>query len=141
MTLKRSDFPAGDEGLRQYNKEWRKTRKSSYNAEQRKQYNQTNSAKLLARQKVYYEANRAAHIERVDERRRNIHTLDLPGIKQQIRAIYAEARRMTIETGVIHTVDHIWPINGKRSCGLHVPWNMQILTKTANDAKGNKEPK
>lgn len=55
--------------------------------------------------------------------------------KKAIAAIYAEARALTLTTGIRHEVDHIVPIQGAKVCGLHVEFNLQILTKTENIKK------
>jgi len=60
--------------------------------------------------------------------------------RAEIRSIYAEAAQKTIETGVVYSVDHIYPLKGKTVCGLHVPWNLQIITKRDNCRKATKLP-
>jgi hypothetical protein len=71
-------------------------------------------------------------------RARALHAVPPWADLQAIAAIYAECRRITLETGVEHHVDHIAPLIGVNACGLHVEYNLQIITKAANLLKGNR---
>lgn len=55
-----------------------------------------------------------------------------------VREMYAEARKLTVDTGVPHHVDHVIPLKHPRVCGLHAHTNLQILTADMNTSKGNK---
>jgi hypothetical protein len=52
--------------------------------------------------------------------------------KDEMKVIYEKARELRL------TVDHIVPINGKNVSGLHVPWNLQLITLQENVKKSNK---
>jgi 5-methylcytosine-specific restriction endonuclease McrA len=49
-----------------------------------------------------------------------------------------EARRLSAETGIRHSVDHIIPLCGRTVTGLHVETNLRIITLEQNIRKGNR---
>lgn len=58
--------------------------------------------------------------------------------KQEILNFYWLAKDLEVTSGQEYHVDHTVPIKGTSVCGLHVPWNLQILPADINMSKGNK---
>ena len=80
------------------------------------------------------------HLQKLrEERKRNATPMWLT--KDHINEIenyYWLARECETFTGDKYHVDHIVPLQGKNVCGLHVPWNLQVLPADVNMKKGNK---
>ena len=57
---------------------------------------------------------------------------------KEIKDLYWLAQDLQKVTGESYHVDHIVPLKGDGVCGLHVPWNLQILPWDVNLSKKNR---
>lgn len=57
---------------------------------------------------------------------------------EDIENFYWLAKDLETITGEEYHVDHIVPLKGENISGLHVPWNLQVLSAKDNMSKGNR---
>ena len=103
-----------------------------------RRFREKNREHLREKNRKFAKENREIFIEK-SSRRRAAHRLATPAWADKIamRAIYKTAQNATKESGVLHHVDHIVPLRSKLVCGLHVHFNLQILTSKENEVKSN----
>jgi hypothetical protein len=110
-------------------------------AKARERYSK-NKAKIKSKVKAYTKANRSK-VTAIKAKYRAAKYNATPDWLtkehlEQIEEFYETARDLAwLNEGEILQVDHIVPLQGKEVCGLHVPWNLQILSKSKNISKFN----
>jgi hypothetical protein len=92
----------------------------------RKFWDQINPDKLVARTRRYRTKKSKACPDWLTEEQH-----------KEIEEFYWLAKDLRSVTGEEYHVDHIVPLQGKHVCGLHVPWNLQLLPKDLNLRKSN----
>lgn len=81
--------------------------------------------------KKHYNKNKEYYISKAQTRKNKTQNINLSDSnKEKIKKIYSSAEN--------NHVDHIFPLVHPHFCGLHVPWNLQVLTIFENLSKGNK---
>lgn len=108
--------------------------------EKERKYYERYPDKVKARVAQYYNDNKEEiykkskprQIANSARRRAICKQAQLPGYSTEIYEFYKNCPEG-------HHVDHIFPLRGKTSCGLHVPWNMQYLPAKENLQKSNRE--
>jgi len=61
-----------------------------------------------------------------------------PEQKLAMRNLYLKAQELSKIAGQRYVVDHIIPLISESVCGLHVPWNLRVITQEENLKKSNK---
>ncbi len=104
-----------------------------------RKYKKQHRERVLAARRDYFRRNKHRYAHWQAARRARLRNATPPWANfAEIEKLYERADELTRITGIPHVVDHIVPLAGKNVCGLHVHFNLRVITKTHNAIKGNK---
>lgn len=124
---------------------WKYNPTPEYKARQKKS-REKNKESIKKQSKIYYTKNKNAINKKCLQykkanpnkinansasRRAKSKNATLKGFTREIETIYSNAISLNLH------VDHIIPLSHQNICGLHVPWNLQLITKSDNLHKSN----
>jgi len=120
---------------------WAKDNREMLNDRHRK-WVKDNPDKAYKKNRMYRVANRSRYLAHTRLRQaKKLQATPSWLTEEQLNEMaswYEQAVLCEQLTGAKHHVDHIEPLQGKDRCGLHVPWNLQVLTASENASKGNR---
>lgn len=126
------------EKVKEHSRIWYKNNKTKAKLDRKKWYIK-NKNKVIERSIKWSKSHPVERASRVARRRAlKKHAMPLWANLNEIKKIYARCAQLTKTTGVKHEVDHIYPLQNKYMCGLHVETNLQILTGEQNRTKSNR---
>jgi len=117
-----------DEKRKEYAKNRYQEKKDEIKKKQ-KEYSKTSRAKALSARRQSLRARRVKEAQP---------SWLSPEQIQEMTNLYWLAQDLKTVTGMMYHVDHIVPLKGHNVCGLHVPWNLQVLPADVNMRKSNK---
>jgi hypothetical protein len=105
-------------------------------------YYEDNHEKEKAARREHYQKNKSMYLfnfyKREERLKEATPTWLTDLMLSEIKQLYKQRQELSESTGIEYHVDHIVPIQGENVCGLHVPWNLQIITAEENLKKSNK---
>lgn len=114
---------------------------TEYCKEYNKEYYQTKGSTIRKACKEYRDSNKSKTTYWASKRRASKVNATPPWLTEEqesfIHSVYSFRYRISGVVGREYHVDHIVPLQGENVCGLHVPWNLQVIPAKDNISKSN----